>query len=196
MHSYEKELELLILEKLLPVYEKAQRAKGIKDPLKDINPVLLNQIKTKAKLPALLRKSELASDPKLQYNHIMKTTILPNVTFDTAELKPSSLNTEHMYKMPVTIQANPTNIEDTLVERGSRYGKFTGHARITQRLKSVMQDMKKWDNLEADQKEALEMIVHKIGRILNGDPNYADSWVDIAGYAKLVGDRLLTGNEI
>jgi hypothetical protein len=34
------------------------------------------------------------------------------------------------------------------------------------------------------------MVVHKIGRILNGDPHYADSWVDIAGYAKLVADRL------
>jgi hypothetical protein len=30
------------------------------------------------------------------------------------------------------------------------------------------------------------MIVHKIGRILNGDPNYDDSWADIAGYAQLV----------
>ena len=34
------------------------------------------------------------------------------------------------------------------------------------------------------------MILHKIGRILNGDPNYADSWHDIAGYAKLVEDEL------
>ena len=34
------------------------------------------------------------------------------------------------------------------------------------------------------------MIFHKIGRIVNGDPNYADSWHDIAGYAKLVEDRL------
>lgn len=30
------------------------------------------------------------------------------------------------------------------------------------------------------------MIQHKIGRILNGDPAYADSWHDIAGYATLV----------
>jgi len=44
--------------------------------------------------------------------------------------------------------------------------------------------------LAADQREALEMIAHKIARIINGDPNYADSWVDIAGYAKLVSDRL------
>jgi len=34
------------------------------------------------------------------------------------------------------------------------------------------------------------MVVHKIARILNGDPNYDDSWVDISGYTKLVADRL------
>jgi hypothetical protein len=44
--------------------------------------------------------------------------------------------------------------------------------------------------LAPDQREALAMIANKLGRILNGDPNYADSWMDIAGYAKLVADRL------
>jgi hypothetical protein len=36
----------------------------------------------------------------------------------------------------------------------------------------------------------MEMICHKMARIMNGDPNYSDSWHDIAGYAKLVADRL------
>lgn len=80
----------------------------------------------------------------------------------------------------------------TLVERGSRYGKFTGHAEVTQTLKSIIRSKMgdKWDYLGDDQKEALEMIAHKLGRIINGDPNYDDSWVDIAGYAQLVADRL------
>jgi hypothetical protein len=34
------------------------------------------------------------------------------------------------------------------------------------------------------------MICHKLGRIAAGDIDYADSWHDIAGYAKLVEDRL------
>ena len=34
------------------------------------------------------------------------------------------------------------------------------------------------------------MISHKIARIMNGDPNYADNWIDIAGYATLVANRL------
>ena len=34
------------------------------------------------------------------------------------------------------------------------------------------------------------MVAHKIGRILNGDPNYIDSWHDIIGYTRLVEQRL------
>ena len=83
-----------------------------------------------------------------------------------------------------------TDITTTLTERGTRYGKFKDHAYITQKLKGVMFTYKAREELMDDQVEALEMIAHKIGRILNGDPNYADSWVDIAGYAKLVADRL------
>jgi hypothetical protein len=92
------------------------------------------------------------------------------------------------------------NITDTLQERGKRYGCFTGHARITQELKAVISehtplgrtlaDGSNADHLAPDQQEALDMICHKIGRIINGDPDYADSWHDIAGYAQLVADRL------
>jgi hypothetical protein len=46
--------------------------------------------------------------------------------------------------------------------------------------------------MQDDQREALDMIAHKIGRILNGDPNYADSWHDLEGYARLVEQRLIT----
>lgn len=82
------------------------------------------------------------------------------------------------------------DISETLADRGSRYGKFSGHASITQALKAEMKAFAGWQRLNSSQREALEMIAHKIGRIINGDPNYADSWHDIAGYAKLVEDQL------
>lgn len=87
---------------------------------------------------------------------------------------------------------NPNFIEQTLDARGKRYGVFTGHAKVTQDLKKVIALELSLRNktLADDQQEALDMIVHKIGRIVNGDANYADSWIDIAGYAKLVADRL------
>lgn len=83
-------------------------------------------------------------------------------------------------------------ISDILDERGKRYGKFKNHAEISQRLKYVVADAlsKRKGEIADDQREALDMICHKIARIVNGDPDYADSWVDIAGYAQLVADRL------
>lgn len=81
-------------------------------------------------------------------------------------------------------------VQDTLNERGSRYGDFTSNAQITQDLKSVMWASDGWVKLNAVQAQALEVIADKIARILNGDPNYADNWHDIQGYAKLVEERL------
>lgn len=86
----------------------------------------------------------------------------------------------------------PYGIDATLAERGSRYGKFEDHAAITMQLKNALRQRiyENTTKFQADQLEAIDMICHKLGRIVNGDPNYADSWVDIAGYAKLVADRL------
>ena len=79
-----------------------------------------------------------------------------------------------------------------LTERGNRYGPFVGHAEVTQHLKAYYREQLRLRGklMDPDQYEAMDMVMHKIGRIVNGDPNYADSWVDIAGYAKLVADRL------
>lgn len=85
-----------------------------------------------------------------------------------------------------------TDIIEVLEERGARYGKFTGHAEVTQMLKTVISTAlnKRNKTLAPDQQEALDMICHKIGRIVNGDADYADHWIDCAGYSKLVADRL------
>lgn len=88
---------------------------------------------------------------------------------------------------------NGPDLGALLIERGRRHGEFRDHARITQNLKAMMIDpggSSKWQMLSAIQREALEMIQHKIGRILAGDPDYADHWDDIAGYARLVADRV------
>lgn len=83
-----------------------------------------------------------------------------------------------------------TPTEALITERGTRYGKFKDGADIMQSLKDTMRDVDGWNNLTASQKEALDMIQHKIGRILNGDPTYDDSWKDIAGYATLIVNEL------
>lgn len=82
------------------------------------------------------------------------------------------------------------DVDAILTERGTRYGEYTTHAEITQKLKDVMRETINWERLQPHQKETLEMIAHKIGRALNGDPLYQDNFVDMAGYAKLSADAL------
>jgi hypothetical protein len=89
----------------------------------------------------------------------------------------------------------PPGIEGTLAERGERYGLFEHQARITQDLKCAMRRAQNWPKLADDMKESLDLIASKIARILNGDPNYVDSWHDISGYATLI-EKRLTSKEI
>jgi hypothetical protein len=85
-------------------------------------------------------------------------------------------------------------IDEVLTERGSKYGPFSGHASATMDIKRMAHrrltdnvNFIAMDDVSRDVVlEALDMIAHKIGRIVNGDPMYDDSWRDIAGYATLV----------
>jgi len=85
------------------------------------------------------------------------------------------------------------DINFILEERGSSYGDFGSQALISQNIKAAMRHSPNWQKLPADMKESLEMVALKIGRILNGNPTYADSWIDIVGYTQLVVDRLERG---
>jgi len=81
-------------------------------------------------------------------------------------------------------------ISATLKERGNRYGDFETHAEYAECFNLVYASSPNWDTMNPDCKESLRIIANKIGRILNGDPEYDDNWHDIAGYAKLVLDRI------
>jgi recombinational DNA repair protein RecT len=81
-------------------------------------------------------------------------------------------------------------IEDILQQRRATHGDFKDHAQVTQEIKRAMARSRNREKLTCWQREALEMEAHKIGRILSGDPNHKDHWDDMAGYAKLVADRV------
>ena len=81
-------------------------------------------------------------------------------------------------------------VGEILAERAKRHGDFTDHAEITQRIKQVFYGSPNWHILTNTQKEGLEMAAHKIGRILAGDPNHADHWLDIEGYIRIARERL------
>ena len=93
---------------------------------------------------------------------------------------------------PVTEPTVEDELETVLDTRASTYGSFMQSANVAIRLKSVMHNtIAKEDlHLMPDQMLALDMIAVKISRILTGNAGHRDSWLDIAGYAKLVADRL------
>ena len=85
------------------------------------------------------------------------------------------------------------NINDTLKEREGRYGSFGTFSMISQDLKKITGYYidRQQCNLSDPHKEAIDMILHKLSRIINGDPHYKDNWHDIAGYAKLAEDECI-----
>lgn len=81
-----------------------------------------------------------------------------------------------------------TDTTDKLLEeRAKTHGSFKVHAQTTQGLKRALAQHTKFGGcaMSDEHKEALEMIMHKVGRIMAGNADFNDHWDDIAGYAKL-----------
>ena len=77
------------------------------------------------------------------------------------------------------------NINEILDQREKTHGKYADVSKLSQTLKEILRDTPNWDVLKDGQKESLEMICNKLGRLLSGDANFRDHWDDIGGYAEL-----------
>lgn len=88
------------------------------------------------------------------------------------------------------------SIQCILDERNKTHGSFYDNAYFSQSLKLFMEKFPSYEKLTFVQKEALALIVLKIGRILSGDPNHADSWDDIAGFSKLASASITHYKEV
>ena len=97
-----------------------------------------------------------------------------------------------------------TTISETLVSRGISHGNATIQFALAQELKETMRGLglshttskyevqieNAWDALNPVTRESLDMIMHKITRIIIGREDFADHWHDIAGYAKLAEEKV------
>ena len=85
-----------------------------------------------------------------------------------------------------------TSLDGILAERHKTHGDYTHQADVCQRLKRIIHSNTGLNKnpLTATQLDALEMIAMKMSRIVTGDPSHKDSWLDIAGYATLVANRI------
>jgi len=84
-------------------------------------------------------------------------------------------------------------INSTLRDRDRNYNgiPFMDRAAFSQTVKDAFRKGPLWAGLGADQKEALDMIAHKLARIVCGNPAVVDHWHDIGGYVRLVEEELL-----
>ncbi len=81
------------------------------------------------------------------------------------------------------------DVNETLKQRGGRYGSLEDNANVTQMLTQVVTLYgPNYDQLQNQHKEVLHMIFHKIARMVCGDVMYSDNMHDVAGYAKLLED--------
>ena len=119
-------------------------------------------------------------------------TALPYVYKIRKRAQAESWQPPELLPMPEVKEMPITMVDEVLDQRAVDYGAFKDGAALMQGMKRLLADhaQKHSKTFADDQWEALEMIVHKIGRIVNGNPDKVDHWTDIAGYAKLVADRL------
>lgn len=88
------------------------------------------------------------------------------------------------------------NTKQVVQDRAKTYGDFTQFAALVNHLEQSCINHMRAFNPEGLTKmhpvlaEGLHMALHKIARIVNGDPAHEDSWRDVGGYATLVADRI------
>ena len=107
---------------------------------------------------------------------------IENITDVAFEDLPYKAMTDHPSAPPQT----SNNIDEVLGIRGSRYGEFRDNSSVAQQLKNICRTGSRWADMSCAQHESLDQICSKISRAVSGEPAYADNWLDIAGYARLV----------
>ena len=153
-------------------------------------------------LDRIWAESKAAADREQQAKHAREQDVLSKMQQEAQAGSARVVEMLGKYERPETagaptndLKANPsahthTPLQGILDARGERYGAFPSNSSIAQGIKDLLVFGDNWREVAYDQREALHQIATKISRIVTGDPDYVDNWDDIAGYAKLVADRL------
>lgn len=92
----------------------------------------------------------------------------------------------------------PNKIGQTVIEaREDAHGPLLHQAALAQDLKNRFRgEAGGWSKLSPEQRESIDMIAVKLSRILVGNPNHADHWTDLSGYATLISNLLTKGTPL
>jgi hypothetical protein len=99
--------------------------------------------------------------------------------------KSKKIDTQRIALIELQLQQEGSVVSDIINKRKKTHGPYNFTAAWSQALKDMFRGSPNWALMNDGQKEALEMIAAKLARLLNGDHNFRDHLIDIAGYAKL-----------
>jgi hypothetical protein len=126
--------------------------------------------------------------------------VLEDDSFEFQELSPElkaalekdATRRSRGFAQPVESGSSSFGVDGILDQRHRTHGTFMDVAGCSQVLKETIQlFLEAGDKtLAADQQESLDLICTKIARVVCGDADHTDTWLDIAGYAQLIVDRL------
>lgn len=80
------------------------------------------------------------------------------------------------------------DVTGVVFERDKLYGGFENVSAVSQGMKDAARLTDNFNRLSPNKREAIDMILHKIGRAISGPKDCKDNWTDIQGYAKLIED--------
>jgi hypothetical protein len=76
-------------------------------------------------------------------------------------------------------------VENILTERQNTHGDYKEVAEMAQLFRKLMRKTVGWTDMNDAQREALDSMATKFGRLGSGNPHFRDHWDDLAGYATL-----------
>lgn len=77
------------------------------------------------------------------------------------------------------------DIRNILADRQQTHGHFPNVSYVSQRMKELFRSQENWHNLTDAQREMMDMVASKFGRILSGNTSVVDHYKDVSGYAEL-----------
>lgn len=107
----------------------------------------------------------------------------PLVKYDSTDLLLSMVQFSEHILQPLVQQVQNSCAVPLLDQRGATHGDYRTMSTRIQQIKTIMRMGSQWIDMSEPQKEALELIATKIGRIIEGDPEFKDHWDDLGGYA-------------
>lgn len=84
-----------------------------------------------------------------------------------------------------------SNLDKTLDDRGKDYGDYKEQWKLSQALKRLVHQ----PNMNTMAVEALDMIMLKISRLVHGNSEKVDTWLDIEGYARIARQHMESRQE-